>query len=871
VTDDPRPPRLGRALLRLRPLGSRRAEIDADLREVFLGRVARDGRRRAATRYVFDVLSLWRWNPSGSSWARDAIRDLSHAVRLFRRSPGPVAVTVAGLSIAIAVSTSIFTFLNAAVFRGIGVSDPASTVRVLRTQKDLVTSNWTFAEYLALRESSPRTSIEAVLRDDARFSAEPVSPNDGAGQTVQITFIGGGFLAAFGPQPALGRILAPPDDAIGAEPVVVISHGFWTRRLGADPAIAGRRIWLNGRPVTVVGVAARLFTGFSDQAPAFWVPFTSYHVLYSGSPLSRTSQAGVNLYARLPKAASSQQTEGELSAIAAALGRDRQASERTTGVRLEPAGSRFTRPSEVRMVALVAAMVLTVMGLVLVLACVNVANLQLASALARHREIGVRLALGASRGRLVRQLLTESLSLGLGAGAAGFVLTGWILPAIATVVRAPATMDIAPDLRVYTFLALISLASGIGAGLAPARHGTGGDLMTPLKGEGGRAESPRSGRLRAMLVGVQAAASVVLLIFAALLTRAALRSTHVDVGFDAYRLVTIEPAFGRERYDESESRAYWRQALERIRTLPDARAAALADYPPYGGSAAMVNLKREGRLYTTYVTRTDADYFSTISLRVLRGRTYTAAEVAANAPVAVISEAMAREFWPGVEVLGQTLERFDGNAQVTVIGIVSNAITARLRDVASAALYRPLTSWRGARVVIRTGGPPEATVPSIRGVLQPLDPDVRLDINLVATGLQRQLDEPRILASLAGALAAFALGLAIVGIYGVTSFVVGQRTREIGLRIAIGATTADLMRLLLVETLRPVMIGLGGGAIVALILTRIFGGILYGVGSQDPLAVSGAILVLAVAAGTAVYIPTRRAARIDPAHVLRQS
>lgn len=556
----PRPPRFARWLLRLRPLGTRRAEVTADLDEVFAERVEAAGASRAARRYYQDVLSLWTWNLSGRRLVGDAVQDLGYGLRVFRRNPGAVAITVVGLSLAIAVSTSIFTLLNAAVFRGLGISDPTSAVRVLRAQKDGASSSWPFAEFLALRQMSPRT-IEGFLRDSARFSATPVSPDDVSGQPAQMTFVSGGYLAAFGAQPLFGRLLTASDDAIGTSPAVVASHGFWKRRLGADPAIVGRQIWLNGVPVTVVGVAGRSFTGFLDQAPAFWVPLATYHVLYSGSPLSAVSQTSVNVFGRIPKGASLEQTQAELSALAMRIGEDSQHGERATGVRLEPAGSRFRNSAEIRTVTLVVAMVLTVMGLVLVLACVNVANLQLASAIARHREIGVRLALGASRGRLVRQLLTESLALGIVAGAVGLVLTGWMLPAITMGIRAPVTMDVAPDLRVYAFLALISLASGVGAGLAPARPGTRGDLMTPLKGEGGRAESPRPARLRATFIGVQAAASIVLLIFAVLLMRATLRATRVDVGFDAQHLMAVAPAFGRERYDEARTRAYWNEAL----------------------------------------------------------------------------------------------------------------------------------------------------------------------------------------------------------------------------------------------------------------------------------------------------------------------
>ena len=293
----------------------------------------------------------------------------------------------------------------------------------------------------------------------------------------------------------------------------------------------------------------------------------------------------------------------ELGAVAAAAATPEPGIGPITGVRLDPAGSRFSG-SDGAVLALVVTIVLTLVGLVVLLACVNVANLQLASALARRREIGVRLALGAARARIIRQLVTESLALGLAAGAIALLLTIWLGPTLAALVRLPVTVDMTPDVRVYLFLSLISIAAGIGAGLAPARHGTRGDLLTPLKGDGPRAGSGRPSRMRSTLIGVQAAASLVLLVLAALLTRATISATQVDIGFDARPLVTIAPAFARERTDAAKTQAYWDLALERVRGLPNVRAASLTLYPPYGGLLATRELKRNGVRYEAYLHET---------------------------------------------------------------------------------------------------------------------------------------------------------------------------------------------------------------------------------------------------------------------------
>ena len=256
----PRPPRLARWLLRLRPLGSRRAEIEADLHEAYLFRAARDGALRAALRYYLDVVSVWRWNPSGARMLRDMVQDLTHGLRVFRRSPGAVAVTTLGLALAIAVSTSLFSVLNAIAFRPVGVADPDSAVRVYRAWKGGVSSAWSFGEYLSLRERSKETTIETSLDSKPRFSTAPA---DDTAPSVSMVFVGGGYLSTFGARPELGRILLPSDDLAGAPPVVVLNHSFWVRRLNADPAIVGRQVWLNGVAVTVVGVAPRSFTGIA--------------------------------------------------------------------------------------------------------------------------------------------------------------------------------------------------------------------------------------------------------------------------------------------------------------------------------------------------------------------------------------------------------------------------------------------------------------------------------------------------------------------------------------------------------------------------------------------------------------------------------
>jgi predicted permease len=865
-----RPPLLARLLLRLRPLGSRRAEIEADLHEAFVERASRHGGPRAALRYYIDVLSVWRWNPSGIRVVRDVAQDLTHGLRVFRRNPGAIATTIGGLALAIGVSTAVFSLLNATLWFRPGVSDPDSAVRVERAWKGGLSHAWPYAEFLALREMSRDVRIEAttIIGESPMFSTTAPTVDRDDSRRVRAGFVSGGYMTTFGARPLHGRVLLPDDDVVGAQLVAVAGYTFWTRRLESDPSVVGRVVWVNGKPVTIVGVTERRFTGITEEPPALWMSFAGTHALgYGYLPSSFATRMPVAVVAKMAAGATIAQSEGQVGAMAAALGSASVDQYRTTGVKLVPASQ---RPGQ-KGTGLIVALILSAIGLVVLLACVNVANLQLASAFARQREIGVRLALGASKARIVRQLVTESIALGWVAGAMGLAFAIWLAPVLARLINVPITYDFAPDARVFAFLMVVSCAAGIGAGLAPARYGARGDLLTPLKGDGPRVgRSGRPSRVRASLIGVQAAASLVLLVIASLAVRAAIRATQIDLGFDPNRLIAVSGIPGR---DEA-AKVYLDVAIERVRAVPGVSAVSLAAAPPFHGGYTGIKFDRGGEEHRAFVNRTDADYFSILGLRIVRGRAYTEAEVAADAPVALVSETLARRLWGSEEPLGQVLHEFkltDKAPRVTVIGVVSDTVTARLHEIRTATIYRPLTQLRYARMIVRSEGPPESVLPALRAALLPIDPRVRTEITPVRNGLQRELETPRSFAKIAGYVAALALSLAVIGIYGVTTFVTGQRTREIGVRIAVGASRTDVLRLLLRDSLRSVVLGLGAGVVVALLASVFFSGAMYGVTALDPIAFAAASITLLVAAALAAYVPTRRAARVDPVVVLRQS
>jgi len=493
-------PRLARLLLRIVPLGDERSEVEADLLELFSERAASRDARYARRRYYGDVLSLWRSRGTSSvqpdipgvrpHLLPEVVQDVSYALRMLRRSPAVVVVAILGLGLAIGVGTSVFSLLNATALRPTGIVDPSSVVRVMRKYADGSGTSWRYAEYLHLRERTTSAALDAWLREDVSVGSVP---DPESSPTTSVMFVTGGYLGSLNSRTTLGRVLSPFDNVPGASPVVVVSHTMWSRTLSSDPAVVGRTIWLNGVAFTIVGVSARGFSGMVDGSPTIWAPIASYQLATGGPPVDRNPALTVNVVARLGPAARRAQAQSELHAAAVSIAGDRSdASSPLTGVHFIAITSP-TNAADASRFALVMAMVISVVGLVLLLACVNVTNLLLASAITRQRELGVRLALGASRWRIVRQLMTESLLLGLAGGASGLLFTVWIVPVLATLARAPGSIDLTPDIRVYLFLGATSVLAGLGAGLVPARHAMRDTFGSPLKGSSAQTgASPRS-------------------------------------------------------------------------------------------------------------------------------------------------------------------------------------------------------------------------------------------------------------------------------------------------------------------------------------------------------------------------------------------
>jgi predicted permease len=877
--------------------------IRHDLNELYARDRARGlSRSRAGWRYARllagSFVSVWQERrrharlPDGASYrplrGGSMLQDLQFALRLFRRHPAPVAIALGGLALAIGVVTSVFSIVNGTMLRPYGMDDPTSVVLVMEGSHSRPWPYWPYARFVRMRDETTLTRVEASLQRTVRFSETAASEND---LSRRVLFVSGGYLQMLGGRPLHGRALEPADDVAGAPPVAVVSHHFWSAHLGADPAIVGQTVWLSRTPVVVVGVLRPDFTGpvEFDARPTMWMPFAAIDNVLMTPPLTETSRTSVEVVARLVPGASRQAAQENLGAIAARTSPPGSKPPTAGGpppVRLFSGASAIEGPGEAD-VYTVLSIVLGVSALILALACANTANLLMASAVTRRREMGVRLSLGASTRRLIRQMLNESLLLGLLAGGLGYLLAMWIAPVFGAITTIPPDVDLAPDGGVLTFTTVVALISGVGAGLAPARYGARGNVLVALQsqsGSGGLSAVPS--RLRSTFVGFQAAVAMLLLVVAALLTRTALVMVHSDFGFDADRLLVVRLEPTQKGLDHA---TYLQEAVAALRGLPSVEGVSVAQQEPFGYSTNSDRFTLGGTSFQLNTHRLDGAFFATAGVRLVRGRTFTDDEVASQAPVAVVSERIARAFFPNGDPIGQSLSHVpaeDGGRQdaATIVGVAADAVLDRPQGHVYGAIYRPLQSPKEHRAFTDQGFPMPpslvvrgaesgVSVRAIEEALRRVNPAVQPATERVLDRLESYLDGKRMLASVAVPVALLALFLAVLGVYGVSAFVASQRTTETSIRMAIGATAADVLRLHIKDALRPVVTGLGLGLLVAIATSRLTASMfsVSGISAYDPIAIGAAVTMLLAGALAAVIIPARRAGRTDLARVLRQA
>jgi predicted permease len=689
--------------------------------------------------------------------------------------------------------------------------------------------------------------------------------------------------------PTLGRGLASHDCEPDADLVIVLSHELWRTAFGADPGVVGRTVRLNRQRVTVVGVAADgTFSGTSFLGGGYVAPLNAGRQLASADSRYETDAAPwLRLLGRRRDGVGMEQVRSEMNVIAANI--DQQQPGRSTTLTIERARANDGLPADLRSAATGAAAVLVAaFGFILLIACANVANLLLARGTSRNQEIGVRMSLGASRARVVRQLVTESLLLSLVGGLLGSVLALWSFQALVTV-AVPALLppwfplvlaiDVSPDARVLLVALALTVGTGVLFGLAPALHLSARDLHALLKQDSvGASRGRRGGQLRATLVGVQVALCMVLMIASGLLLRGLHATYTIDPGF-AYQdvaLISLESAF--DGYSEEEAGARRHRLVTDLRALPGVDAVASADHKPLGDdmSPIAIRLPGEDERQSRFgeMTTVSEDYFSVLELPIVRGRAFTEEEVRGRRPgprPAILSETTARNLWPDGDAIGRALLSAPAGHAIAadtlqVVGVVADAQVSALGRIDPYYVYVP---GDGAALLIKSRADVRTTVSDIRAAVQALDPTLVVTVLPLEATLGWSRGISGMVTTLFGGLGVLALVLASVGIYGVASYAVVARYREIGVRLALGATAENVLGLILRQTMRPVVVGavIGVGAAVA--MSRVLSSVLFGVSPVDPVGLAGAALVVLGAALVAGLLAVRPATRVDLTAILR--
>ena len=804
--------------------------------------------------------------------------DLRVALRGLARNRLFALIAILSLALGIGANTTIFSLLNGLLLRRLPVEEPARLMTLFTTDAHNP-GMWlnSYPNYLDYRD---RNNVFSSL---AIYATSSVSlGGHGSARHVIVQLVSANYFPTLGVRPMIGRGFLPQEDrALGGGPVAVISYDLWTRLFAADRNIASGSITLNRQPYRIVGVAPAGFHGLDSlYSTEVWVPFTMYEQL---NPFARyvTQRRFLahSVVGRLKAGVGEPQAQAAMRTLSTDLEHEYPKDNQGRRVVLTPVSEASLNPSTTgALVSKAGAVLLIISGLVLLVACANVANLLLARATGRSREIAVRLAIGAGRGRLVRQLLAESMLLGLTGGALGLLCAYWMRGLLWSM--RPYDFKYAAalpplDERVLAYNLAISLATGLLFGLAPALRSTKGDLATDLKERTGQPASTGGTRsLRSLLVIGQVALSLVALVGASLFVRSLRHASVFDPGFDASHLAVIDFNLKDVAYDEARGRAFRQLALETAAAVPGVDSASLAQDPFF-----VVSLQRfvlvggrdnQGAGRPTLTGLTWPGYFQTSRIPFLQGRDFSLREDQASPHVAIVNDTAARLFWPGEDPLGKTLQFVGDQFPAQVIGVVR---TVNYRGIGEAPqpviylsmqqFYRPVTV-----VVIHTPGDPAAAGAAVRRQLQKLEPNLPADSESVRVTMANLLWAQRILASLLGAFGCLALVLAIVGIYGVISYTVSQRVREIGVRMALGATTGAVERMVLKEGIRLVGIGLALGLGVALAASRLVASMLPALDPRDPLTFILVPSILGLVAATACWFPARRAARVDPARAL---
>jgi macrolide transport system ATP-binding/permease protein len=820
------------------------------------------------------------WGVWNLVWVEQLLQDARFGLRTLWRSPGLTVAAVLAIALGIGVNVGIFSVLNGVALRLLPLPHAEQMVSMNQIFHGRVTRNthnggnrFSYAEYLDYRDHN-QVFTGLVAYDD---SIETTLASSTARQ-VMGSAASCNYFDVLREHPAQGRGFVGSDCAAsGQNAVVVVSDAFWRESFAADPSFVGKRITLNRTAYTVVGIAPPGFTGTEPIASAFWVPITMQKILEPGPDrLAEDNLSWLVLLGRTQPGVTMQQVHADLDVIAGRI--DQRHPGRITSLAITKA-TFFSSPEEREYLIPVASVVLAAFALVLLIACANVANLLLARSSVRYKEIALRLSIGASRWRLVRQLLTESLLLAMAGGLLGSLIAFWSTRKIVQFVMAHLpqdmlsglTLNVAPDMRVLAFALFLTLLTGVVFGLIPALQSSRLDLNTAMKGDGASSVSgKRNGRfLLNALVGCQVAVCMVLLLAAGLLLRGLYYAQTVDPGFEEKNVAEMFLNLRAEGYDEHRASAFMGSLLERIQGLPGVVEVAQAECAPLSHDFSGDHFTIPGRADKVGIeyNHVSANYLSLVGIPIVRGRGFTEAR---NPSGVIVTESTARQLWPGEDPLGKTLRGSTGG-DYSVIGVAKDAQVSHLGKLDTNYLYFPAGPQDDSRtyVLVRYATGFKDVSDGIRHAAKSLDPDVSVDVIKLEDNLEKWRAPSRVVAALSGTLGALALLLASIGVYGMVSYSVSRSVREIGIRMALGANGADVMRHELWQAMRPVLIGGLVGLALCAGVSGVLESMMFGISAHDPIAFLAVPVFLLVVAIFASYIPARRAMRVDPMVALR--
>jgi predicted permease len=818
------------------------------------------------------------------------VRDVRYGLRSLRRHRAFSAMAVLSLAIGIGANAAIFGIAHAVLFRQSPLADPATLVNAYETERGSSFNPMSYANIEDLRKGT--TSVFSGIAAST-FIAAGIE-RAGTVTTIMGEAVTGGAFGVLGIKPYLGRVIQPEDDvALGGHPVVMLSYGYWQRAFGGDPQVVGRALRMGRRNYTIIGVAPPDYRGgVVVVSPAFYVPMMMANELMGTDMLGQRSFHSFFVRARLRPGVTQVEAEHAASLVAASLNRTRpEGWIPGQGFGFVPTADVQVFPGLDPLLRASALLLIVVVALVLLLACTNLASFLLARALDRGQEVALRRALGATRGALARQLLVESALLGLGGAVAGFVLALVLLNVLVSS-NLPLPYGLRLDLhlgldwkalvawRVLALTAGAGLLAGGVLGLVPAIQGTRADLASALKTGSRGSQSPGPLRWRNVLVAAQIAISLVLLVGAGLFLRSWQQSLSVDPGFGRAPTSVLSVMVPVITNEDNVQRT--RRLLERFRTTPGVEAVGIVWPLPLELSSSQTDFTIDGRVpppgkeaFRADRETVDSDFFNAAGMTIVDGRTFNDDDRQGSRPVAIISQGMARRFWPQGNPLGQILRRPDpAQDDVVIVGIVSDINIRSLGEAPRDVIYLPYTQGDGGApirtFIARTAEDPARTGQALITAGREVDPDLQVvQTTTMAEHLTIARLPSQIGALLLSAFAAMALALAAVGVYGMVRYTVATRTREVGIRIALGADAGGVARLLATHGVRLVVIGGAIGLVASLLAARVLAAMLFGLGSFEPLALIGAPLVLGVAAWLAAYLPARRATRVDPLAALR--